>query len=145
MSDAGTPGVSDPGAMLVSHCRNHSISIVPIPGVSAIATAASISGIRDSAFMFYGFLPHKKGRKKILSELFALDKNIMLYESVHRFIKLLDEVIDLNPDQSLVVCRELTKMFEDIQVDSAKNIKTYYEANLTKLKGEFVVIIKNHK
>ena len=145
VSDAGTPGVSDPGAMLVSHCRANGIEIVPIPGVSAIATAASVSGIRESAFMFYGFLPHKKGRKKILGELFALGKNIMLYESVHRFMKLLDEVIEINKDQEIVVCRELTKMYEDIKVDTAENIKTYYEENKTKLKGEFVVIIKNNK
>ncbi len=145
VSDAGTPGVSDPGAMLVSHCRKNDIEIVPIPGVSAIATAASVSGIRESSFMFYGFLPHKKGRKKILGELFALERNIMLYESVHRFMKLLDEVIDINPEQELVVCRELTKMYEDIKVDTSENIKKYYEANQTKLKGEFVVIIKNHK
>lgn len=145
VSDAGTPGISDPGAMLVVHCRNNDIEIVPIPGVSAIATSMSIAGIRDSAFMFYGFLPHKKGRKKILGELFALDKNIMLYESVHRFMKLLDEVIDINPEQPMVVCRELTKMYEDIKVDTAANLKKQYEDNPTKLKGEFVVIIKNHK
>lgn len=145
VSDAGTPGISDPGAMLVTHCRKYEVEIVPIPGVSAIATAASVSGIRESSFMFYGFLPHKKGRKKILSELFALQRNIMLYESVHRFMKLLDEIIDINPDQEVIVCRELTKMYEDIKVNTAQNIKKYYEDNKTKLKGEFVVLIKNYK
>ncbi len=145
VSDAGTPGISDPGAMLITHCRKHDIEIVPIPGVSAIATSMSVSGIRESPFMFYGFLPHKKARKKILGELLLMRKNIMLYESVHRFMKLLDEVIDINPDQELVVCRELTKMYEDIKVDTVLNIKKYYEDNSTKLKGEFVVIIKNYK
>jgi 16S rRNA (cytidine1402-2'-O)-methyltransferase len=145
VSDAGTPGISDPGAMLVAHCRKHDIEIVPIPGVSAIATATSVSGIRESPFMFYGFLPHKKGRKKILGELFALGQNIMLYESVHRFMKLLDEIIEIDPNQTIVVCRELTKMFEDIKADTAEHIKKYYEDNPSKLKGEFVVIIKNYK
>ncbi len=144
VSDAGTPGVSDPGAMLVTYCRKHEVEIVPIPGVSAITAAASVSGIRDAAFMFYGFLPHKKGRKKILTELFSLGKNIMLYESVHRFMKLLDELVNINKDQEIVVCRELTKMYEDIKVGTVEHIKKYYEENATKLKGEFVIIIKNH-
>ncbi len=145
VSDAGTPGISDPGAVLVTYCRQHGVEIVPIPGVSAIATAASVSGIRESAFLFYGFLPHKKGRKKILGELLALGKNIMLYESVHRFMKLLDELIEINKDQEIFVGRELTKMFEDIKSDTAENIRTYYEENKSKLKGEFVIIIKNNK
>jgi 16S rRNA (cytidine1402-2'-O)-methyltransferase len=145
VSDAGTPGISDPGAMLVSYCRKNDIEIIPIPGVSAIATAMSVTGIRESPFLFYGFLPHKKGRKKILGELFALDKNIILYESVHRFLKLLDEILDIDKNQEIFVGRELTKMFEDIKVDTVENVKRYYQENPTKLKGEFVVIIKNNK
>lgn len=145
VSDAGTPGISDPGAMLVSYCRNNDIEIIPIPGVSAISTAMSVAGIRESPFLFYGFLPHKKGRKKILNDLFAQDKNIILYESVHRFIKLLDEILDINKDQEIFVGRELTKLFEDIKVDTVENVKKYYQENPTKLKGEFAVIIKNNK
>jgi 16S rRNA (cytidine1402-2'-O)-methyltransferase len=145
VSDAGTPGISDPGAVLVSYCRSKSIEIVPIPGVSAIATAMSASGIRETPFMFYGFLPHKNGRKKILGELLALNKNIILYESVHRFMKLLDDVLSINKDQEIFVGRELTKMYEDIKFDTVENIKKYYEDNKTKLKGEFVIIIKNNK
>ncbi len=145
VSDAGTPGISDPGAMLVSYCRENHIEIIPIPGVSAIATAMSVAGIRESPFLFYGFLPHKKGRKKILADLFGQDKNIVLYESVHRFIKLLEELLDINKDQEVFIGRELTKMYEDIKFNTVENIKTYYDENPTKLKGEFVVIIKNHK
>lgn len=145
VSDAGTPGISDPGAMLVSYFRKNDIEIIPIPGVSAIATAMSVAGIRESPFLFYGFLPHKKGRKKILGELLATDKNIILYESVHRFLKLLDEILEINKDQKIFVGRELTKMFEDIKVDTVESVKKYYEDNPTKLKGEFVVIIKNNK
>lgn len=145
VSDAGTPGISDPGAMLVSYCRNNDIEIVPIPGVSAIATAMSVSGIRESPFLFYGFLPHKKGRKKILGELLLLNKNIVLYESVHRFMKLIDDILNINKDQEIFVGRELTKMYEDIKLDTVENIKKYYNENSTKLKGEFVIIIKNNK
>jgi 16S rRNA (cytidine1402-2'-O)-methyltransferase len=105
----------------------------------------SVAGIRESPFLFYGFLPHKKGRKKILADLFGQDKNIVLYESVHRFIKLLEELLDINKDQEVFIGRELTKMYEDIKFDTVENIKTYYDENPTKLKGEFVVIIKNHK
>ena len=145
VSDAGTPGISDPGAMLVSYCRRYDIEIVPIPGVSAIATAMSVAGIRESPFLFYGFLPHKKGRKKILGELLAQDKNIVLYESVHRFMKLVDEIVEIDKDRQIFVGRELTKMYEDIKVDTAENVKAYYEEHEIKLKGEFVVIIKNNK
>jgi len=145
VSDAGTPGISDPGAVLVSACREESIEIVPIPGVSAISAAMSIAGIRETPFIFYGFLPHKNGRKKILQNLFSLEKNIILYESVHRFIKLLDDIIEINKNQEIIVCRELTKMYEDIKSDKVESIKKYYEDNKSKLKGEFVVIIKNHK
>lgn len=145
VSDAGTPGISDPGAVLVSYCREKGIQIVPIPGVSAIATAMSVAGIRDTPFLFYGFLPHKNGRKKILGELFSLNKNIMLYESVHRFMKLLDDISNINKDQEIFVGRELTKMYEDILFDNVENVKKYYQENKTKLKGEFVIIIKNTK
>lgn len=145
VSDAGTPGISDPGAVLVSACRDAHIEIIPIPGVSAISCAMSVAGIRESSFIFYGFLPHKKGRKKILGELFLLEKNIILYESVHRFMKLLDDIENIKPDQGIIICRELTKMYEDIKVDTVKNIKKYYQDNISKLKGEFVVIIKNQK
>lgn len=145
VSDAGTPGISDPGAVLVAAARKEDVTIVPIPGVSAIATAMSVAGIRESPFLFYGFLPHKKGRKKIITELFAENRNVVLYESVHRFMKLLDEIIDIDPEQQIFVGRELTKMFEDITSDIAQNVKEYYDQNPSKLKGEFVVIIKNHK
>jgi 16S rRNA (cytidine1402-2'-O)-methyltransferase len=145
ISDAGTPGISDPGAVLVNACREVGIEIIPIPGVSAISCAMSVSGIRESPFLFYVFLPHKKGRTKILSELFSFEKNIILYESVHRFMKLLDDIEAINEVQDIIVCRELTKMYEDIKVDTVQNIKKYYQDNISKLKGEFVVIIKNHK
>lgn len=142
VSDAGSPGISDPGAVLVKACRDNDIEIIPIPGVSAITALISVSGIRETPFMFYGFLPHKKGRQKILTELLKTDTNIVLYESVHRFIKLLEEIININPEQYLVIGRELTKMYEDIKADTVKNILDFYVNNPSKVKGEFVIIIK---
>ncbi len=143
ISDAGTPGISDPGAVLVKACRDEdNIEIIPIPGVSAITTLMSVAGIRETPFIFYGFLPHKKGRKKILDELYSYKKNIILYESVHRIIKLLEEIYEINPNQELVIGRELTKMYEDIKDDTVDNILNFYRDNISKIKGEFVIIIK---
>lgn len=143
ISDAGTPGISDPGAVLVKAVRDEGdIDIIPIPGVSAITCLMSVAGIRETPFVFYGFLPHKKGRKKILDELYSYNKNIILYESVHRIIKLLEEIVEINPDQEIIIGRELTKMYEDIKVDKVTGILDFYKNNLSKIKGEFVIIIK---
>lgn len=142
ISDAGSPGISDPGAVLVRMCRENNIEIIPIPGASAITTLMSVAGIRETPFMFYGFLPHKKGRQKILNELISSDTNIILYESVHRFIKLLEEINNINSNQQLIIGRELTKLYEEIKADTAENILNFYNQNPTKVKGEFVIIIK---
>lgn len=142
ISDAGSPGISDPGAVLVKMCRENDVEIIPIPGASAITTLMSVAGIRETPFMFYGFLPHKKGRQKILGELMNNDTNIILYESVHRFIKLLEEVNKINPNQQLIIGRELTKLYEEIKADTVENILDFYNQNPTKVKGEFVIIIK---
>ncbi len=142
ISDAGSPGISDPGAVLVKSCRDFDIDIIPIPGPSAITTIMSVAGIRETPFMFYGFLPHKKGRQKILSELLSNNTNIILYESVHRFIKLLEEIVNINKNQHIVVGRELTKMYEEIKAGDAADILDFYKNNPSKIKGEFVIVIK---
>lgn len=143
VSDAGTPGVSDPGAVLVNMCRDNDIDIIPIPGVSAITAAISVSGIRETPFIFYGFLPHKNGRKKILNELLSYKQNIILYESVHRFLKLLSEIKEIDINRQILICREITKIYEEIKFDNISNIEEYYLKNKDKIKGEFVIIIKN--
>jgi 16S rRNA (cytidine1402-2'-O)-methyltransferase len=141
ISDAGTPGISDPGALLVSEARKEGILIVPIGGISAVATAMSVAGIRETPFIFYGFLPHKKGRQKILDELLAADKTIVLYESPHRFLKLLEELA-ARPPVEVVVCRELTKMYEDIQTGTPEDVLAYYTAHEDQVRGEFALIIR---
>ncbi len=131
-SDAGTPGISDPGALLVSEARKVGVSIVPIPGVSAVATAMSVAGIRETPFMFYGFLPHKKGRQKILDTLLAQGETLVLYESPHRFMKLLSELKERMSDSASIevtVCRELTKIYEDVRVGSPDVLIEHYTEN----------------
>lgn len=141
LSDAGTPGISDPGSLLVQTARGAGVSIVPIPGVSAVATAMSVAGIRETPFLFYGFLPHKKGRQKILDTLLALKHTIVLYESPHRCVKLLHELQEKDPSLQIVVCRELTKMFEDIRSGNPSELIAHYEAHPDTMRGEFVLII----
>lgn len=142
LSDAGTPGISDPGSLLVSSVRARGIQIVPIPGVSAITTAMSVAGIRETPFLFYGFLPHKKGRQKILAELLERQETVILYESPHRFVKLLEELIAKEVPINVTVCRELTKMYEDVRIGKPTELLLHYQTNLDTVKGEFVLIIQ---
>ncbi len=144
-SDAGTPGISDPGALLVSEARKAGIVIVPVPGVSAVATAMSVAGIRETPFTFYGFLPHKKGRQKILDTLLSQEHTVVLYESPHRFIKLLEELAERVTSErglELTVCRELTKMYEDIRVGTPAELLAHYADHEDQVRGEFVLIIR---
>lgn len=144
LSDAGTPGISDPGSLLVSSAREADIVIVPVPGVSAITALISVAGIRETPFLFYGFLPHKKGRQKILDSLLSREESIILYESPHRFIKLLEELSERDSEQVLQVTvgRELTKIYEEIRVDSPQNLLTHYNTHEDTIRGEFVLIIR---
>ncbi len=147
VSDAGTPGISDPAGLLVGRARQADvdISIVPIPGASAITTLMSVSGLRETPFLFYGFLPHKKGRQKILDELLDYPYTIVLYESPHRYIKLLEELKSRESETmtlSLVVGRELTKMYEDIRVGSPSDMLDYVTSCPETVRGEFVLIIQ---
>lgn len=145
VSDAGTPGISDPGAVLVSAARREGISIVPIGGISAVTTALSVAGIRETPFLFYGFLPHKKGRQKILDQLLSQDITLVFYESPHRFMKLLEELQQRETDQScfsVTVCRELTKIYEDIQQGRPQDLIAHYDIHKDTQRGEFVLIVR---
>lgn len=144
LSDAGTPGISDPGALLVASARTAGIRIVPIPGASAITAALSVAGIRETPFLFYGFLPHKKGRQKILDRLLAGEETVVLYESPHRFMKLLEELQERSTaDRPLqvTVCRELTKVFEEIRCGQPTELLTHFQEHEDTVRGEFVLII----
>jgi len=141
VSDAGTPGICDPGNELIAFLlkRNSKIQIVPIPGASAITTLLSIAGIGTDKFLFLGYPPHKKGRKKFFEEVVASKHPVLFYESPHRIMKSLKEMEALDPKLSLVVGRELTKQFETIYRGSSKEIQKKLEEN--PIKGEFVLLV----
>ncbi len=145
LSDAGTPGISDPGVRLISSAINNDIEVITIPGASAAIAALSISGLPTDAFIFEGFLPQKKGRQKKLMQLALEERTIILYESTYRIEKLLSELNQYMPERLIVVCRELTKKFEEVWRGSANQLLSDLPDKNTK--GEFTVIIspKNWK
>jgi len=147
ITDAGTPGVSDPGGKLIEEILkiDSDAKIVSIPGPSAITALVAVSGIPIDRFAFYGFLPNKNGRQKMLKEISAMQYPVIIYESKHRILKLLREISIIMPSAQIIIGRELTKMHETIYRGSAENILKTLEDNKEEQKGEFVVIIKNEK
>lgn len=137
VSDAGTPGISDPGEIIVKEAIKEGIEVIPIPGASAAITAISISGLPTNEFVFIGFLPHKKGRQTKIHEIAEEKRTVVLYESPYRIKKLLNELEEVCGDREIAVCRELTKKFETVYRGKISEI-----IDMIKEKGEFVVIIK---
>ena len=139
VSDAGTPGISDPGARLISAAIKAGITVSTIPGASAAIAALTISGFPTDSFIFEGFIPQKKGRQKMLRELAEEKRTIIIYESTYRIEKLLNELNEYMPERLVVVCRELTKKFEETWRGKPSEII----ANLSKkvTKGEFTIVI----
>lgn len=144
VSDAGTPGISDPGVRLVSAVKEQDIEVVAIPGPSAVTTALSIAGVPTNKFTFLGFLPQKKGRQTALKDLSESEHTIVLYESTHRILKLLKELQDyVSINRHITLARELTKMHEEILQGNAEELLKILESNPQKQKGEFVVIVSS--
>lgn len=144
VSDAGTPGISDPGSKLidkVSESGTPKVKIIPIPGPSAVTAAASISGIPMDKFIFMGFPPIKKKRNKFFKEIKESKYPVIFYESPYRIIKTLNELSSFNGQ--VVVCRELTKKFETIY--RGKIGEVIEEIKKGKVKGEFVVITNKRR
>lgn len=139
ISDAGTPLISDPGVRLVSACIENGIEIIPIPGPVALVAALSMSGLPTDAFVFEGFLPQKKGRQTKLKELALEERTIVLYESMYRIEKLLNEINEFLPERFIVVCREITKKFEETWRGFPKDLVESFPEKISK--GEFVVVI----
>lgn len=142
VSDAGTPGISDPGYALVSRAREMDIKIEVVPGPSAFLAALSASGLPINQFLYLGFLPMKKGRKTLLESFKDEKRTVVFYESVHRIEKTLNELSDAlssQPDRKVVVARELTKMHEEIISTTISDLPSVIPG-MTK-KGEFVVMI----
>jgi len=141
ISDAGTPGISDPGFLLVRECVAHSIKVSCLPGATAFVPALVSSGMSTDKFYFEGFLPHKKGRQTRWKYLTSIDVSIILYESPHRLIKCLEEIKTyLGEDRKVCVAREISKMYEEIYTSDVDDVLAHY----TKLpaKGEIVIIIE---
>jgi len=139
VTDAGTPCISDPGVRLVNKLIQSGVEVVGIPGANAAILALSICGLPTDSFVFEGFLPQKKGRQKTIQQLANEERTIVLYESTYRIKKLLEELNQYMPERQIVICRELTKKFEEIWRGIPKEILDDFEKKITK--GEFVVII----
>jgi 16S rRNA (cytidine1402-2'-O)-methyltransferase len=141
VSDAGTPGISDPGAVLVKKAREAGVTIVPLPGPSALTAALSAAGIVDGTFLFLGFPPAKKGqRQKLLSTFVEAPWALVFYESPHRIDALLADVLAVLGDRQAFWARELSKLYEDLQAGSISQLLAL--ATGKKNRGEFVLIIQ---
>ncbi len=161
VSDAGTPGISDPGNKLIAKLTHElknelqtngsgsefsrsdleNIEIVPVPGASALAAIASVAGINMNKFLFLGFPPHKKGRETFFREVAEAKYPVVYFESPHRFLKNLELLEKFRPDAKLIVGRELTKMFEEVARGRVGDIREHFEKNPGRIKGEFVIIV----
>ena len=145
VSDSGTPAISDPGIRLISECIRDGIEVISIPGATALISALTISGVPTDSFVFEGFLPQKKGRQRKLQDLTEEERTIIIYESTYRIEKLIDELVIYFPDRIVVVCRELTKKFEESWRGYPAELKKKLKEKT--IKGEFVIVVapKNWK
>ncbi|HUD03944.1 MAG TPA: 16S rRNA (cytidine(1402)-2'-O)-methyltransferase [Candidatus Paceibacterota bacterium] len=144
VTDAGTPGISDPGSFLVAEVREKfgdEIKITPVPGASALTTALSASGVPASDFLFLGFLPHKKGRQTLMKEIATSERTVVFYESPHRILKALAELSKFVPQRKITIARELTKIYEEYLSGTPEELSNLLKSNSQKQKGEFVVIV----
>jgi len=141
VTDAGTPGVSDPGNILVAEAVANNIVVLPIPGASALASVISIAGIDMQQFTFLGFPPHKKGRETYFKKVAASVIPVIYYESPHRVIKNLTMLLEFAPEKKIILGRELTKMFEEVVRGNVSEVLEYFTKNPSKIKGEFVIVV----
>lgn len=141
ISDAGTPGISDPGFLLVRACVENNIDVECLPGPTAFVPALVSSGFPCDKFVFEGFLPHKKGRQTRLKLLQEENRTIVFYESPHRLLKTLQQFKEYFGDErKIAVCRELTKIHEEVIRGTAEELINYY--NINTLKGEIVIVVE---
>lgn len=140
LTDAGTPGISDPGFLLVRECVRNNIEVQCLPGATAFVPALIQSGMPSDSFVFEGFLPLKKGRQTMMKKLAEEDRTIILYESPHRLVKSLTELsVAFGIERRGAVCRELTKMFEQTVRGTLEELRQHFEK--TPPKGEIVIVI----
>ena len=140
VSDAGTPGISDPGFLLVRACIEANIPVECLPGPTAFVPALVASGLPCDKFVFEGFLPHKKGRQTRLILLSQESRTIILYESPHRLIKCLRQIVEyFGADRKICVCREISKFFEEFARGTAEEVLAHFQQK--EVKGEIVIIV----
>ena len=141
ISDAGTPGISDPGFLLIRQAYQEQISVVTLPGPNATTTALVASGLPCDRYVFEGFLPHKKGRKTRLDRLVDEDRTVVLYESPHRIMKLVTELNErCNSKRMMAVVRELTKTYEEVTRGTVTNVAELLSER-SNIKGEICVVL----
>lgn len=141
VSDRGTPGISDPGQRLIARTVEAGIRAVPIPGASALISALQASGASTQSFLFLGYLPHKKGRQTFLTNALATAHTVVFYESPHRILKCLAQLVELGAgDRRVIIARELTKMYEEFLRGTAQELLSELESRPA-IQGEFVVIL----
>ena len=139
-SDAGTPAISDPGFLLVRACVEAGVDVSCLPGATAFVPALVVSGLPCDRFVFEGFLPHKKGRQKRLQALLEEERTVVLYESPHRIIKLLNELVTYEcSERKIALCRELSKLHEEIFRGTVAEAISHFEEKAPR--GEFVVVL----
>jgi len=140
ITDAGTPGISDPGYLLIRACLEKGVKVEALPGATALIPALVKSGIPMDKFVFEGFLPHKKGRKTRIQKLSEEERTVILYESPHRILKTLEQCIEhFGEDRKASVSRELTKIYEETVNGSLGEILNHFSNK--QIKGEFVIVI----
>jgi len=140
VTDAGTPGISDPGYNLIRMAREREITVTAVPGPCALINALSLSALPCHAFVFEGFLPVKSAaRRKKFESLRAEERTVIFYESPHRLLKSLTDLVDVLPDAEVVVARELTKKFEEVRRGKAKQLAEHFTQHAPK--GEFVLLL----
>lgn len=142
VSDAGTPGINDPGGKLVELVAREfgrSVAITPIPGSSAVATALSVAGFPAEHFRYLGFPPHKKGRQTFFRDLAAMPETVVFLESTHRILKAMAALIEYQPHRKIAVMRELTKLHETIYRGTPMEVTEALKNDT--IKGEFVVVL----
>ena len=142
ISDAGTPGISDPGARIVAAVRAAGCKVVPLPGPSAVTTALSASGLLDEHFLFYGFLPNKGGqRRQAIEELRDYPCALVFYEAPHRILETVADLAAVLGERTLVIARELTKLFESIHSGPLTAALDWLQEDPNRQRGEFVLLV----
>jgi 16S rRNA (cytidine1402-2'-O)-methyltransferase len=148
VSDAGTPTISDPGAMLISQIKDKfregssfTVQVIPIPGASAVIAALSASRLPTHEFTFLGFLPHKKGRETLFKEIAESKRTMVFYESPHRILKTLESLQKFCPNKKVCLAREITKIYEEFKTGSPSELLDFLTKNPIHQKGEFTVLV----